>query len=353
MRWAVPVGAAVGLLAVWILGVRNRDLPDFDAHLIAVPLAGAAGWLWWFRLADKCSAPGRCWDGRRMAGFALLAGCVHLSFSGGWTVPGIAVVLWTLAAFVTSSRESIPVSGPSGISPGQEARESVVNRGRLGAVASATLVTLAALTMGMVSYWPVTESKRWMAEADVQVRRGNLVGGEKSCRQAMEADPHAFDPAMFRLHVIEQAWLQRFATNPASTEMSPRFQEALDDAIERAGNDPSRLEAIGELLLHRYQVGGEAEALARAKTIYDRCQLLSPSHQAIAAQRVLIAEAAGDSAQSVRELAEKAVELAEAGGVITRQLSLQFILVVRPIGRSAIQQPVRQSAQAAMDAVRM
>jgi hypothetical protein len=169
----------------------------------------------------------------------------------------------------------------------------------------------------------------------------------------MDADPHAFDPAMFRLHVIEQAWLQRFATNPSTTEMSPQFQEALDDAIQRAGNDPSRLEAIGELLLHRYQVGGEAEALAQAKTIYERCQLLSPSHQAIAAQRVLIAEAEGDPAESVRELAEKAVELAEAGGVITRQLSLQFILVVRPIGRSAIQQPVRQSAQEAMDALRM
>ncbi|WDQ18813.1 O-antigen ligase family protein [Rhodopirellula sp. P2] len=363
VRWSVPVGAAVGLLAVWGLGIRNRDLPDFDAHLIAIPVACAAGWLWWFRLADESSATDPGWDVRRIAGFALMAGCMHLSFSGGWTVPGIAVVLWTLAAMVTCSGRCWSLSGPFRISGAEDslAKDSRTRvpdgpmefRGRLRAVASAVVVGLAALTMWMVSYRPVTESRRWMAEADTQIRRGNLVGGEKLCQRAMEADQHAFDPAIFRLHVIEQAWLQRFAANPSSVGISPRFQEALENAIQRAGNDPSRLQAIGELVLHRYQVGGETEALAQAKMIYDRCQRLSPWHQVIAAQRALIAEAEGAPAETVRELAGKAVELAEAGGVVTRQLALQWILVVRPIGRSAIQQPVRQSAQVAMDALRL
>ncbi|WP_047815602.1 O-antigen ligase family protein [Rhodopirellula islandica] len=363
VRWSVPVGAGIGGLAVWILGIRNHDLPDFDAHLIAIPIACAAGWLWWFRLPDESSATDPGWDVRRIAAFALMAGCMHLSFSGGWTVPGIAVVLWTLAAMVTSSGHSFSLSGPFSMS---RAEDSLANDSRLRVpdgrtgfrvrwrvVGSAMVVGLAAVTMWMVSYQPVTDSRRWMAEAQIQIRRGNLVGGEKLCQRAMEADRHAFDPAIFRLHVIEQAWLQRFAANPSSVGMSPRFEEALENAIQRAGNDPSRLQAIGELVLHRYQVGGEAEALAQAKMIYDRCQRLSPWHQAIAAQRALIAEAEGAPEETVRELAEKAIELAETGGVVTRQLSLQWILVVRPIGRSAIQQPVRQSAQVAMDALRL
>nr|WP_233215420.1 O-antigen ligase family protein [Rhodopirellula bahusiensis] len=362
-RWSVPVGAAVGWLAVWVLGIRYQDLPDFDAHLIAVPLACAVGWLWWFGLANENSAENSGsataradstmktgWDVRRLACFALMAGLLHLSFSGGWTVPGIAVVLWTLAAIVLSPEVASPAATLSGETQGAT---NLLATKRLAAVAMATVTVVAAVALWMVSYRPVAEAKQWMADADVQIRRGNLAGVEKLCERAMAADPHAFDPAMFRLHAVQQAWLQRVAANGAAMGESSRFKDALQDAIQRAGNDPSRLQAIGELVLHRYQVGGDAEALGQASAIYDRCGSLSPMHQGIAAQRAVIAKAEGGTEETIRELAEKAVELAEAGGVVTRKLSLQFVLVVRPIGRSAIQQPVRQSAQEAMDALRL
>ncbi|MEP0062082.1 MAG: O-antigen ligase family protein [Rhodopirellula bahusiensis] len=362
-RWSVPVGAAVGWLAVWVLGIRNQDLPDFDAHLIAVPLACAVGWLWWFGLANENSAENSGsataradstmktgWDVRRLAWFALMAGLLHLSFSGGWTVPGIAVVLWTLAAIVLSPEVASPAATLSGETQGAT---NLLATKRLAAVAMATVTVVAAVALWMVSYRPVAEAKQWMADADVQIRRGNLAGVEKLCERAMAADTHAFDPAMFRLHAVQQAWLQRVAANGAAMGESSRFKDALQDAIQRAGNDPSRLQAIGELVLHRYQVGGDAEALGQASAIYDRCGSLSPMHQGIAAQRAVIAKAEGGTEETIRELAEKAVELAEAGGVVTRKLSLQFVLVVRPIGRSAIQQPVRQSAQEAMDALRL
>jgi len=356
--WCVPIGAFLGWLAVWGVGIRNQELPDFDAHLFAIPLACAVGWLWWFKLADLAlmaesdadvihgnSVVASLWDVRRIAWFALAAGMMHLSFSGGWTVPGIAVVLWTLAAIVLS-----PALTPSR-SASQRVANATSGKGAETAVIAA-VAGLAAVALWMVSYRPVAESKRWMAEADLQIRRGNLAGVVELCERAMVADPHSFDPAMFRLHALEQDWVQRVVANRDATDMAPRFKDALTDAIQRAGNDPSKLQAIGELMLHRYQIGGQTEVLARAGTIYDRCQLLSPQHQGIAAQRAAIAEAEGESAAIVSDLAEKVVALSEAGGVVTRKLSLQFVLVVRPIGSSAVRQPVRQSAEEAMDSLR-
>nr|WP_236615524.1 O-antigen ligase family protein [Rhodopirellula europaea] len=357
--WCIPMGAFLGWLAVWGVGIGNQQLPDFDAHLIAIPLACAVGWLWWFKMSNASvtveaesevthgeTTRAFRWDVRRIAWFVLAAGLLHLSFSGGWTVPGIAVVLWTLAAIVLSPATTPPHSSAAkvtNVASGKVTETAVI----------AAMAGVAAVGLSMVSYRPVTESKQWMADADLQIRRGNLVGVKKLCERAMLADPHAFDPAMFRLHAMEQHWVQRVVANRSATDMEPRFKDALADAIQRAGNDPSKLQAIGELMLHRYQIGGETEVLAQAGRIYDRCQLLSPQHQGVAAQRAVIAETEGESAEAVRELAEKAVVLSESGGVVTRKLSLQFVLVVRPIGSSAIRQPVRQSAEEAMDSLRL
>ncbi|MCC9641288.1 O-antigen ligase family protein [Rhodopirellula sp. JC740] len=353
-RWGIPLGAGLGWLAVWVFGVQLGMLPDFDAQLIAFPVACFVGWLWWFPMT-RSGVFGSTDEVVRLAAFAGMAGLIHLSFSGGWTVPGMAIVLWLLAAIVW-------VASGETLGGNRESSESAIDKSgsttllRWGTPA---VMSLLAAMMWWTAYEPVAKTRELMTLAQVQLRRGSIPAAMGLCEEAMSADPFAFDPAMFRLHVQQQQFLRSAASaggRPMSVARSiggdgSSTDDALTEAVRRAGNDPAKLQAIGEMVLHRFQVAGDQTDLDRAAEIYQRCHQLSPTHQGMAAQLAVIEEARGDSAEEARRLAELAVELSEAGGVVTRQLDLQTVLLVEPLGRTATAEPKVKFADEAMRAL--
>ncbi len=82
---------------VWLIGAAAGSTPDFPAHVFVVPTAIVLGFLIWPAV----------WTLDRnqltlIASAALVALLIHLLAAGGWTVPGVAIHVWLLAAVITS-----------------------------------------------------------------------------------------------------------------------------------------------------------------------------------------------------------------------------------------------------------
>ncbi len=87
-RW-VWLGAVVSFGMIWMLGWISRQPPDLDASLYVVPAVILIGWLV-VTSVDKVASR----DLDILLGIAMMAIAIHLMISGGWTVPGVAIVIW-------------------------------------------------------------------------------------------------------------------------------------------------------------------------------------------------------------------------------------------------------------------
>ena len=164
-------GVGLSLLLVWLLGFATRQLPDWQAHIFAIPVSVLAGYVAWKCLSaiDQISMQLACLG-------AMLGLLIHWSVSGGWTVPGVCVFGWTLFSILTAVDTEKQAESSS---------RSLVSAGAIGLGGS--VVATAALVW--FSLGPVQESHRMMMSADYFAMQGDRGQLESALDQAIQADP--------------------------------------------------------------------------------------------------------------------------------------------------------------------
>ncbi|TWT93140.1 O-antigen ligase family protein [Neorhodopirellula pilleata] len=326
---ATGAGGLFGLMWVWYDGIRRDFPPDFDAHQWAVPVAVAmvGGWSVWVK-ANRQDI-----DFRRVGAMAAGTGLLHLCFSGGWTIPGVALVLSSFAAMAVPTADDSQTDTDLGANRGLRSQPWVV---------AAVMVSLV-WWMFAFSFRPVAQTDQAMKQAERSLSRNRSEAARNVLQSAMALDPLAADPAIW-LAVIENRDRLRRPVEP----LPEKSLEIFSQAVDRIGNDPAKLKAIGELHLHRYQVSGLESDLKMASDIFNRLISLSPTHQAYVAQAAEIAREQsrlnGSSHEVADKLARRAEELCEAGGVVTRAINFQMIMPCRKLGRPAIESSVVRPA---------
>lgn len=342
----VAIGAFAGLLTVWYYGISSGELPDFEAHLYAVPAAMITMAAWW--LADSGAPPFmNCLQMRRIAGAAVTCGLIHLCFSGGWTIPGVSIVLIWLAGIATSTPNVALTSNSTATQISASSRPVAMSplwRPRLVFLAMGCVLIF---VMVLVSLRPVQQTQAAMALAANQLRTHRMAAAEATLVTVVQNDVHATDAAIWLAEMANRKVIRELSSS--STARSPQSQPADDAfalAVSRARNNPTTIRVIGELLLHRYQVGGRIEDLVQAEKLFAKAVKLSPTHETMIAQqseivRELTARGVSVDGLSATELSQRARTLGSSGGVITRDLKLQLILPARQIGLAASESALR------------
>lgn len=327
LRWPIlslAAGSLIGLLWVWYHGILNGSPPDFEAHQWAVPLAIMTGVGWCVWLAPHRTAI----DFEQVGWMACGTGLLHLCFSGGWTIPGVAMILAIFAAMATSLHPS-----PS------------LKANRLGWKWWATAIVCAGVLWFMWSFSmrPVQQTNLAMKQAEQALQRNRTSVAANVLRDSLVEDSLASEPAIWLAAIENRDLLDR-----ASGTMSERSRSVFSQAVSRIGNDPARLKAIGDLHLHRYQVAGQESDLELAEDVFSLMIELSPTQQAYVAQVAEITREqerlAGNPPYRSLELAKRAESLSEAGGVVTRAINFQLIMPARVFGRRAMKTPVTKPA---------
>lgn len=354
LGWAVSGGALLGWVLVWWNGIRSGAVPDFQATQFAFPAAVVVAmglWRWPIAWTRECVMR------MTLAGLGCLL--VHLSFSGGMTVPGLSLVAWTfmaIASTVPTDRRDTPV------------QESVSSPSRVGGFVQPRFVSLglatAFIVMGITVYqsvlipvWARQEAMseaRIMAQGAMTSRRMRLVFNELD--RAEKADPLAWEPAHWRADFWSRISLAS-ESNPGSQalEAERRWGDALERARQKSLGNPVALARLLEQPLRRYAHDGNTAGLDQACEILSEALAMHPTQQTWVAQMALLVQEQereglpmpgslqrslvswlpnknADGERWSKILARRAVELGDSGGVMTRQLWLQWLT---PVGASA------------------
>ena len=342
-RW-LWLGAILSVMMIWLIGWASRHVPDLDASLFVLPTALIAAVV----LAPSVrSLPARDLDS--IVGVALIAILIHLMVAGGWTVPGVAIIIWIFAAMLTrrdNTWASHPLASDSASNSGLD---DSADRDNNRAVASSATPVKLALAVGcnflilaalyLVSLRPVENQKRLMATAAMAQSSGQLGKARLSLEQASKADRWSADAMLW----LADFYCWKLILEGDSREVRRQWESCLADVKRRAGDDPAVYRMIGAQQLHVYQRHGETRDLGAAAETFEQAVQWSPANQWMMAQMAVVAEARGQRDQA-QKLGKRAAELAELGGNIERALSRQQVYVARPLGRLADQGPIRQPA---------
>lgn len=346
---AVAVGAFVGLLTVWYYGISSGELPDFEAHLYAVPVAMITMAVWW--IADSAARPILSgFQLRRIAGASATCGLIHLCFSGGWTIPGVSIILIWLAGIATSTPNVGLASNATASQVSASPRPIAMTRLRNAKLAVLATGCVLIFVMVRFSLRPVQRTRAAMSLAATQLKTHRISAAEATLGTVIQDDPHATDAAIWLADMANRKVIRAFTSSATiESDLSQQTHDAFALAIVRAGNNPPMIRTIGELLLQRYQVGGRIEDLAQAEKLIAKAVELSPTHETMIAQqseivRELTARGVPVDGMSAAQLSQRAMMLAGSGGVITRDLNLQLIMPARQIGLAASETPLRIAA---------
>lgn len=333
-RWAW-LGVAISFVLVWLLGMASRQLPDFEASFWAVPSSLALGFVLWGIIKRM---PGQAID--QIWCVAVVALGIHLMAAGGWTVPGVAIVLWLGGGILTRQSPAVTEFATESVIVG--AAESVAasvpssraSRFRFQAIALIVGLILVSI-LYTLSIRPVNERQRLMMAASTarqpQQRRMIL-------EQAVQADPWSTDAVLWLTDWYRSVLIQR-----DDARLRRQWNEWLQEAKRRGGADPAIYRQVGIQELHLFQRHGDAIDLENAAASFEKAVAWSPSNQWMMAQLAHI-EAVTDDFKSARALAERASELSVLGGNIERALSRQQIYLARELGSTVQSGPVRVPA---------
>lgn len=332
-RWVV-LGAGLALVLVWLIGFATGQVPDFDAHLLAIPVAVAVALgLFSSHSADQAPRLSHMWETDMIAGSALFAVLTHLLVAGGWTVPGVAVVVWVLAAMLCPATGSSAVAATSsGRAPTSGGNRQSPSRWPAGAVAIGGLLLLIALRL--VSIGPVQASASAMSQARAAQAHGQFDRTEAELRRALQADPWSTEPAIWLADLLH--W--KLVISGDTVALRQQWSEAIQELERRAGKNPAVYREVARQQLHVYQRHGRDDDLAAALETLQTAAGWAPAHQKLAAQLAVTADAAGRE-QVAQRAAERAVHLSGLGNNIERALSRQYILVAQHIGEAARRGP--------------
>lgn len=321
-KW-IAGGSLVALSLVWLFGWAGRSLPDTDASPYVLAVMAVTTFVAWRSLQ---SMPGRLVD--LIAAIACGVALLHLTVSGGWTVPGVMMPVWIFGGMVTR----MSIADTDGDSAAK--RWLPVGFG---------LVLM--MSLYLVSLRPVQQQRRLLAIAESAQLSGQIGKARMTLEQAVDADPWSVAAALW---LADHYRYQLLAGNDSDPQLRRQWNEAAAQAKRLAGSNPTVLTQIGAGQLHAYQRFGRADDLAAASETFDRVASLGPSNQWVMAQLSEIRREQNDVDAS-REFASRAETLSKLGNNIERALYLQSIYVAKPIGQTAQRQPVRESAKALLD----
>jgi hypothetical protein len=301
------------------------------AHLLAVPTAAFLAAVLWptvRALGDR--------DVDLICGIMLLALMVHLLASGGWTVPGIAIVVWLLGGRLTRVAVAVPGGPPAGSAQvdGAGANWEIGRRWVAGSVGGALIVAIA-----LMSLRPVGSSRSALSWAEYCQRNQRPGDAQVALREAMAADPWAIDPALWMADLCR--W--QLIVGGDTPERRSQWETSMAEAKRRAGDAPAVDRVLGSQRLHVYQRYGQTGDLEAAEKTFREAAQWNPSDQWLAAQVAVIADARGQS-ELANEMASAALRLSRASGNIERSLERQQVFVAQQIGIEAGRGPQRRSA---------
>ncbi len=320
-------GGLVSLAAVWLFAAAVGQVPDWEAHLIAVPLATVVAVLvrGTGESGDEPFTAGSVGTGMIGAGAALIAVFLHLSVSGGWTVPGVAMTVWGLAAMVCGSPDRpLPARGIDG-------------RGQRRIAIAVGTILLLGLLFGSIR--PHQRRDLSMLRSEIAFESGRVAAARRHLREAVHADPWSADPALW----LADSFRWELAEGPDRPDAREGWESAITETLARCGEDPTIYRLLGEQRIHVYQRHGRASDLRAAHELFLTAAGWSPSHQWLAAQAAVTSAAIGHDGEAER-LAERARRLAGLGGNIARALERQFVSRAEPLGRRASRGPIKLPA---------
>jgi O-Antigen ligase len=331
-KW-VWLGAMLSLLLVWVMGWASRRVPDVEASLFALPvsigLACGLGLMPQRRQAELPTSSSQSLD--PIIIITLVALILHLMVSGGWTVPGVVIMVWLGAGILT--RRSRWLSQDEAEVAGSRLRRN------LPSAAVVCLGVGSAVLLKQVSITPVEEQTRAMEMMAFAQSQGQLGKARTSLMQAVEADSWSPD-AMLWLADYHRWRMIMEGDSPSARE---QWAASLLAAKQRGGEDPALYRMVGAQQLHLYQRYGNPADLAAAASTFREAAAWSPSNQWMIAQLSVILAAQGDT-QNAQLLSERARELADLGGNIERALIRQQLYVPTALGIEATRGPVRRPA---------
>ncbi len=334
----VVIGAVVAVVLVWLWGLVSRQLPDVEAQVFALPIAVA-----WFacvcgvgivaKRSDPVVPVNSKFADRQTATAAGSVLLLHLCVSGGWTVAGIAILVWTLAAMAIPQGAAADRHDVAG-----GMRATVLGRVAIVSVGLMLLVLLRVFSIG-----PVNASARLIARADYELAEGRLRPAVKLLDQAIDADPWAAEAALYRADIARWSLARSDTPVDAAAEASLRWRQAVVVADARAGDDPAVHRQLTEQVLHLYQRFGLAEDLQFAEGLLRQSTLWSPSHQWHWAQLAEVLRAAGKTDEA-GQAARRADTLSRLGDNYQRLLDRQMIMPAEYLGVTVAAGPVRRPA---------
>ncbi|EMI17928.1 hemocyanin type 1 [Rhodopirellula maiorica SM1] len=324
------------------------SIPDIEADLFGVPLSIATIVLTWKHL--------RRFSDRHLhslAAAAMLAILVHLSIAGGWTVPGVAMCVWLIAAMICRTvAKPATVKGKTADSENAIANEVVHESdsmprtwkerkwSKLGSAASVLLLG------GLVwmSILPVSQQQRLLKQLAHPRVSGDFEEMDRLLTAAMASDPWSAEAARWRADAYRRQIVAAAADDDAAAiSRRSTWQSLIHQTKQRAGENPSVYRELGIEQLHVFQRFGRDEDLQDALETFRQAARWSPSNQWIAAQLAEVLRASGDSAEAAA-VAQRAEWLSGLGFNMDRMLENQLILEAREIGVAAAGRPKRRPA---------
>ncbi|WP_168563962.1 O-antigen ligase family protein [Crateriforma spongiae] len=326
------VGVMLCVMSRWVIGAS----PAFEAVLASFVLAG--GWFVAMRSFVQVD-----WDDAFVSsvGRVAIAGLLlHLTVSGGWTVPGVALAGWTLGALAFPS-QLVPRSAVS-VDPDSRSRWDPP-RLAIGVIG---LVLVCGIGFGSIR--PVTQAARLSRQAEFSLMDGRVDQAWRLLNQAVDADPWDFraalsaaDASHWRLILAAPSQVgvdpQTDRVTDASAEVQQRHRQwksMVDTTLRRSGVSPSVRRALAGQSLHVYQRFGFADDLSFAAELLNQSTAASPSHQWHWAQLAAVRQAMGDQA-GAKTAADTADTLSKLGNNYQRWLDRQFIYLPKVVGDEA------------------
>jgi O-antigen ligase len=317
---AIWIGAGVSLASVWLFGFATRQLPDVSAAVYVLPVVGIVAW------ALIPTTPNISNDHLDLSvGITLSMVMLHLMVSGGWTVPGVAIVVWIYAAVWTRTDLIARTSEGS--------RRSL----KLSVWGGSLSIGLLALLYFM-SLRPVETVRHQLSIAQNSIDTGQFGLARRSLENASAVDRWSPEAEIGLANLDRWDLVQ---SDRPSTRLS--WTDSLAEARKRGGEDPALLRVIGSQQLHLYQRYGKPEDLAAAAQTFETAVQWSPVNQWLIAQLASI-EAARGNQQRSQELARLSRNLSNLGVNVEREFGFQMIYPALHYGDQVKNGPIRRSA---------
>ncbi len=314
----ILIGGAVMLAIIWFLGLLTLHAPDISSHRFAVPIALGLGW--------SIRSVFQKLDQRQLDlayVVSLIAILVHLSVSGGWTVPGVAFWVWMMLGGLTR----IEITSTTSLNANNRSTFTLA------------IGLLALVLLTFMSVRPVGRQSWLLSIADASLRSGNTGKSGRILAEAVDADRWSS-----KAPILNSEFLYREIIRRKNSSASRRaYDESAEVAIDRAGPSPTVMRQLATQRLHLYQVFGKPDDLEMAEQYLQTAWQGSPANQWLAAQLAEIALVKNDKLAS--DWVERAETLSKLGNNPERLLRLQLLYIAEPVGDPAALEPVRKSAK--------